>query len=601
MHYSNKQILLQVFKFTKPFRKTLSIVFLIIATIIATEALNTYFLSKVFDLTQKGSDLKMALFWCFMAAGIVLLRIILVRVREIIEVKKLDVYVDNHLNHQSILKFFSFSNGQHINEHSGVKQSIIQSGFASIHNQMNMFIYNFIPSISQFIISIIVLIYVNMWIGLAYFLSSFVFAWSLIKFNQVIDPKIRVVRDVRNKNSRFISEIYRFVFLIKNEVAEPKSLDNLDKIQTSYQDEYSKTWLGAIDRLLVIRICSQLFRWATIIACVILVIGNKITPGSLFMMFLWSGNFINSVWALTDMQKQFITDKINIEKYFELLEIAPDVVVKDNSEVVTQVSKIEFIDVHFAYPKRTKEHDNKDEISSEYILKGINLNIESGQKVAFVGESGSGKSTITNLLRRSFDPQIGKIKINDTDLKDIDLKSFLRIIGSVDQEVILFDTSIRENISFGVNRLLTDEELDAVAKLSGVWKFKHKLEHGWDTIIGERGCKLSGGEKQRVGIARALAKNPQFLIFDEATSALDTVSEGEVQEAIDSVSKGKTSIIIAHRLSTVKDCDKIFVMKLGKILDSGTHTELLQKCDYYRDLVKNQLGEEVKLENTSSI
>lgn len=596
MHYSNKQILLQVFKFTKPFRKTLSIVFLIIATIIATEALNTYFLSKVFDLTQKGTDLKMALFWCLMAAGIVILRIILVRVREIIEVKKLDVYVDNHLNHQSILKFFSFSNGQHINEHSGVKQSIIQSGFASIHNQMNMFIYNFIPSISQFIISIIVLTYVNIWIGLAYFLSSFVFAWSLIKFNQVIDPKIRVVRDIRNKNSRFISEIYRFVFLIKNEVAEAKSLTNLDKIQTSYQDEYSKTWLGAIDRLLVIRICSQVFRWATIIVCVILVMTNKITPGSLFMMFLWSGNFINSIWTLTDIQKQFITDKINIEKYFELLEIKPDVVVKDNSEVVTQVSKIEFIDVHFAYPRRSKEHDNKDEVGQEYILKGINFNIESGQKVAFVGESGSGKSTITNLLRRSFDPQIGKIRINDTDLKDIDLKSFLGIIGSVDQEVILFDTSIRENISFGVNRLLTDEELDVVAKLSGVWKFKHKLEHGWDTIIGERGCKLSGGEKQRVGIARALAKNPQFLIFDEATSALDTVSEGEVQEAIDSVSKGKTSIIIAHRLSTVKDCDKIFVMKLGKILDSGTHTELLQKCDYYRDLVKNQLGEELKLE-----
>ena len=185
---------------------------------------------------------------------------------------------------------------------------------------------------------------------------------------------------------------------------------------------------------------------------------------------------------------------------------------------------------------------------------------------------------------------MGQILINGQDLRDVDLKSFLSFIGSVDQEVILFDASIRENISFGVNRLLSDSEIDHISKLSGVYKFKNKLEHGWDTIIGERGCKLSGGERQRIGIARALAKNPQILLFDEATSALDTVSEGEVQESIDSVSEGKTTIIIAHRLSTVKDCDRIFVMKLGKILDSGTHLELLERCDYYRELVKNQLS-----------
>jgi ABC-type multidrug transport system fused ATPase/permease subunit len=597
MKYSNKDILLQVFEFTKPFRKTLFTVFLIIATIIGIEALNTYFLSKVFDIAQKGSDLKMAIFWSSLAAIFVMSKIILVRIREVIEVNKLDVYVDNYLNHQSIMKFFSFSNGQHINEHSGVKQSIVQSGFSSIHSQMNMFIYNFIPSISQFIISIIVIFYVNFWFGVSYFLASFVFAYSLIKFNQSLDPKIRVVRDIRNKNSRFISEIFRFVFLIKNEVAEKKSLNNLDNIQTNYQIEYSKTWLGAVNKLTLIRLGSQLFRWITIFISVILVINGDISTGGLFMMFLWSGNFIVSVWSLTDLQKQFITDKINIEKYFELLNIKPDVIIKKDSYLLNHVSKIEFNNVHFAYPKRGKDHDSKDEKGSEYILQGINFKITQGQKVAFVGESGSGKSTITNLIRRSFDPQEGSIMINDIDLKDIDLKTFLNQIGSVDQEVILFDASIRENISFGISQILSDDDLDRISKLSGVWKFKHKLEHGWDTIIGERGCKLSGGEKQRVGIARALAKNPELLIFDEATSALDTLSEVEVQKAIDEVCKSKTSIIIAHRLSTVKDCDRIFVMKLGKIIDSGTHSELLIKCDYYKELVKNQLGEEELVDN----
>ena len=591
MQFSNKQIISEVFKFTKPFRKTLFVVFIIIALITSIEALNTYFLSKVFDISQNGSDLKSALFWSGLAASLVVAKIILTRYRERIEVKKLDVYVDNYLNHQSIEKFFSFSNGQHINEHSGVKQSIIQSGFASIHHQMNMFIYNFIPSISQFLISIVVLFTVNIYFGFAYLLSSVFFVRSMIKFNRDLDPKIREVRDVRNKNSRFISEIYRFVFLIKNEVAESKSLNNLNTIQNTHQNVYSNTWLGAVDRLTVIRLSSQIFRWVTIFIAVILVVSGKITSGELFLMFLWSANFIGSVWSLTDMQKQFITDKINIEKYFELLHIKPDVVEKSDPNRIDKIETIEYNSVFFSYPKRVKDFDDVGDSSNDYILKGINFKITSGEKIAFVGESGSGKSTIANLLRRSFDPQMGKILINGQDLKDVELKSFLGLIGSVDQEVILFDASIRENISFGVNRLLSDSEIDHIARLSGVYKFKDKLEHGWDTIIGERGCKLSGGEKQRIGIARALAKNPEILLFDEATSALDSVSESEVQESIDSVSQGKTTIIIAHRLSTVRDCDRICVMKLGKIIDSGTHYELLEKCDYYRELVKNQLSE----------
>ena len=165
----------------------------------------------------------------------------------------------------------------------------------------------------------------------------------------------------------------------------------------------------------------------------------------------------------------------------------------------------------------------------------------------------------------------------------------MKQVGSVEQEVILFDKTIRENISFGLNRLLTDEELADIAKSSGVYKFYSKLEKGWDTTIGEGGCKLSGGEKQRVGIARALAKKPQILIFDEATSALDIISESEVQEAIDRSCNGKTAIIIAHRLSTVKDCDRIFVMKDGKLLAADNHNNLLKTCNYYQTLIKNQL------------
>jgi ABC-type multidrug transport system fused ATPase/permease subunit len=290
------------------------------------------------------------------------------------------------------------------------------------------------------------------------------------------------------------------------------------------------------------------------------------------------------------MQKQFITDKINIEKYFELLNINPDIIIKENSKLIENIETIEFKDVCFAYPKRSNNHDSENEASEEYILNGVNFKIESGQKVAFVGESGSGKSTIANLIRRSFDPQMGEIWVNGHPLKKLDNREFLRKIGSVDQEIILFDRSVRDNISFGCGRKLSDQELGEIIKLSGVELFIHKLEHGVDTIIGERGAKLSGGERQRIGIARALAKRPEILIFDEAPSALDSKSEKQVSKSIEKSSSGKTSIIITHRLSTALGCDKIFVMRAGNIVDSGRHEELLERCDYYRELIKGQLS-----------
>jgi ABC-type multidrug transport system fused ATPase/permease subunit len=266
---------------------------------------------------------------------------------------------------------------------------------------------------------------------------------------------------------------------------------------------------------------------------------------------------------------------MNIEKYFELLEIESDIKEGENPISENLTGDIEFRNVQFAYPVRKKSHTESDEeIKSEMVLKGISFKIKEGEKVAFVGESGSGKSTIANVVRRAFDPQSGQILINGHDLKDLELRSFLKKIGSVDQEVNLFDKSIRDNISYGTNKVLSDEELDKIAKLARIDSFYKKLEHGWDTII---------------GLARALAKNPEILIFDEATSALDTVSERIVQKSIDSVSKGKTSIVIAHRLSTVKNCDKIFVLKQGVLLAEGTHEHLLENCNYYKELVKHQI------------
>ena len=592
---SNWTLIKRIWEFANPFRKTIGIIFICILLTSIIEAVNTYFLSIIFDIIQKHSNdpsyLNSSLFFVGLAALGVFVRILVSRFQGNLEIRKLDIKASNHLNHHSIAKYFNFSNGQHINEHSGVKQNIITSGFQSVQGQISMFVYHLFPAIANFIVSIVMLFVISSYIGFSYLAISFFFLWSVYKFNKYLQPKLREVTDARNNTARTISELYRFVFLIKNEVGEKKSLQDLDDVQDAHQDAFQRTWIPGNNLLTLIRIGTAGFRYLTILFGVWLLFKGYITAGAIFLIFTWSQNFIMSLWMITDMQKQFITDKINIEKYFELLEIKPDVEEIENPISDNITGDIEFSNVEFSYPQRKKNHKDKDEeeLQPEMVLKGISFKIKEGEKVAFVGESGSGKSTIANLVRRAFDPQSGKIMINNNNLKDLELKSFLKKIGSVDQEVNLFDKSIRENISYGAESLLTDEELNKIAKMARIDTFYKKLEHGWDTIVGERGSKVSGGEKQRIGIARALAKNPEILIFDEATSALDTVSERVVQKSIDAVSKGKTSIIIAHRLSTVKNCDKIFVLKQGQLLAEGTHDYLLKKCEYYKELVKHQL------------
>ena len=596
---SNWTLIKRIWEFAKPFRKTIGIIFICILLTSIIEAVNTYFLSIIFDIIQKHSNdpsyLNSSLFFVGLAALGVFVRILVSRFQGNLEIRKLDIKASNHLNHHSIAKYFNFSNGQHINEHSGVKQNIITSGFQSVQGQISMFVYHLFPAVANFIVSIFMLFTISSYIGFSYLAISFVFLWSVYKFNKYLQPKLREVTDARNQTARTISELYRFVFLIKNEVGEKKSLQDLDDVQDAHQDAFQRTWIPGNNLLTLIRIGTAGFRYLTILFGVWLLFKGYITAGAIFLIFTWSQNFIMSLWMITDMQKQFITDKINIEKYFELLEIKPDVEEIENPISDNITGDIEFNNVEFSYPQRKKNHKDKDEeeLQPEMVLKGISFKIKEGEKVAFVGESGSGKSTIANLVRRAFDPQSGKIMINNNNLKDLELKSFLKKIGSVDQEVNLFDKSIRENISYGAESLLTDEELNKIAKMARIDTFYKKLEHGWDTIVGERGSKVSGGEKQRIGIARALAKNPEILIFDEATSALDTVSERVVQKSIDAVSKGKTSIIIAHRLSTVKNCDKIFVLKQGQLLAEGTHDYLLENCEYYKELVKHQLTNKI--------
>lgn len=240
-----------------------------------------------------------------------------------------------------------------------------------------------------------------------------------------------------------------------------------------------------------------------------------------------------------------------------------------------------------------KINDLKDEIvfknvdfqynDTKQILSGINLTIRKGQTIALVGQSGSGKSTLVDLIPRYHDVAGGQIEIDGTDIRQLSIHSLRSIIGNVNQEAILFNDTVFNNIAFGVDNATLDQVIEA-AKIANAHEFIMEMEQGYDTPVGDRGCRLSGGQRQRISIARAILKNPPILILDEATSALDTESERLVQEALERLMKTRTTIAIAHRLSTIKNADCIHVLHEGRIVESGTHDQLIELGNYYKKL-----------------
>ena len=267
----------------------------------------------------------------------------------------------------------------------------------------------------------------------------------------------------------------------------------------------------------------------------------------------------------------------SMERLDKILQAEVEIKDKENPEHIASFEhQIEFRHVSFAYT------DNKsDELI--YVLKDINLVIPKGKTVALVGQSGSGKSTMVDLIPRYYDVQEGEVLIDGINVKDLAVNDLRQLIGNVNQEAILFNASFKDNIRFGKTDA-TDEEIANAAKIANAYDFIMKSEHGFDTGIGDRGGRLSGGQRQRVSIARAILKNPPILILDEATSALDTESERLVQDALEKLMKTRTTVAVAHRLSTIKHADEICVMHEGRIVERGTHDELIGKNGYYKKL-----------------
>ena len=316
------------------------------------------------------------------------------------------------------------------------------------------------------------------------------------------------------------------------------------------------------------------------------VITGETTPGTFFSFMTALLMAYQPVKSLASLNSTLQTAMASAQRVFSIIDMTPEIkatdVVPIESITKTKEKNITFNNVSFKYLN-----------SKSDVIKNCSFKIPHSKKVALVGHSGSGKTSLLNLIPRFYDPYKGTININNTNIKKIKINELRNLISLVSQDIVLFDGSIKFNILYGSNDK-NDEEIISAIKDSGCSEFISKLPMGINTQIGENGVKLSGGQRQRIAIARAFLKNSPFLLLDEATSSLDSISEEKIQKALRSLMIGRTSLVIAHRLSTIKDADKILVVEKGKILDSGSHKELISRSGTYKNLYELQFKSNTK-------
>ena len=432
---------------------------------------------------------------------------------------------------------------------------------------------NIILSLLKIAGALIILLNINGWLALAAFIVlPFMFWFALVlnkrmraafKSNRV---KIAAINEQIEDNLSGIRVVKSFA---NEDIENEKFKTGNDGFLAAKKNSYH--FMGIFQS--GVGVFSTLIQVNVIIAGAILIAYSKINISDLITFLLYINVFTDPIRTLVDFTEQFQNGYTGFERFREIMDIEPDIKDSENAVELKNVKgEIEFQDVSFKYNDGAEE-----------VLNDINLTVPAGAYMALVGSSGAGKTTLCSLIPRFYDVTEGTIRIDGKDIRDVTLSSIRNHIGMVQQDIYLFAGTIFENIAYGKPGASREEVIEA-AKNANAHEFIMSFPDGYDTDIGQRGIKLSGGQKQRLSIARVFLKNPPILIFDEATSALDNESEKVVQESLEKLAKNRTTFVIAHRLTTIQNAEKILVLTEEGIAESGSHEELLAKGGIYEKL-----------------
>lgn len=474
-------------------------------------------------------------------------------------------------DHIQKLSFRFFDNNKTGHLVGRVTNDLNEIGELAHHGPEDIFI-----AVMTLVGSFTLMAYINLELALLTFIIIPIMAWLIIVFGGRMTSTYRkLFKNVGNFNARIEENVggIRVVQSFANEEHEKElfAADNQNFRQTKLQAY--KTMAKSIS------ITYMLMRLVTIFVMVCgswFFINEKIILGEFMAFLLLSNIFFRPIEKINAVIESYPKGIAGFKRYTEIIDTEPDIADKKDAVAVDSLrGDICFENVSFGY-----EPDRN-------ILDGINLSIRAGETVAFVGPSGAGKTTICSLLPRFYDVNGGRITVDGMDIRDITLQSLRKNIGIVQQDVFLFSGTIRENIAYG-DLKATDEQIWDAAKRASLEEMIRQMPDGMDTIIGERGVKLSGGQKQRLAIARMFLKNPPILILDEATSALDTETEAAIQQSLSELSVGRTTLVIAHRLATIKNADRIIVVDESGIAEQGRHAELIASGGIYSRLHQAQ-------------